>query len=60
MVETIGTGVTQVITWCGNVLNAIFGASGSWAAVLPIIGISVGMTVVGFGIATIKNLIGRY
>ncbi len=60
MLSTITTGVTSLIGWVGEVLGGIFTEAGAFSAVLPIIGISVGMTVVGFGIATIKSLIGRY
>ena len=66
MLATITSGFNALITMSGTVVNAIFGAvadgstSGSWGAILPVVGISVGMTIVGFGIATVKNLIGRY
>lgn len=55
MLEAIGTGVTSVITWGGNVLTAI--TSGSMAAVLPVIGVTIGLGIVGWGIKTIKSLV---
>lgn len=57
MLEAIGTGVTQVIDWGGDVLSAIVGESGSMAAVLPVVGIAIGMGIVGWGISTIKSLV---
>lgn len=55
MLEAIGTGVTSVITWGGNVLTAI--TSGSMAGVLPVIGVTIGLGIVGWGIKTIKSLV---
>lgn len=55
MLEAIGTGVTSVIGWGGNVLTAI--TTGSMSAVLPVVGVTVGLGIVGWGIKTIKSLV---
>ncbi len=55
MLEAISAGVTQVITWAGGVLTAI--TTGSMSAVLPVIGVAIGIAVVGWGIRTIKSLV---
>lgn len=55
MLEAISTGVTSVIGWGGNVLTAI--TTGSMSAVLPVVGIAIGLGIVGWGIATIKSLV---
>lgn len=55
MLESIGSGVTSAVEFCGEVLTAI--TSGSMATVLPVIGLSIGMGVVGFAIAKIKSLV---
>lgn len=57
MLSAIGTGVTEVISWGGEVLSAITAEAGSFSAVLPVIGISIGLGIVGWGIATIKSLV---
>lgn len=57
MLAAIGTGVTEVIGWGGEVLTAIVGETGSMNAVLPVIGIAIGLGIVGWGIATIKSLV---
>lgn len=57
MLAAIGSGVTEVISWGGEVLTAITGTDGAFAAVLPVIGISIGLGIVGWGIATIKSLV---
>lgn len=60
MVETITAGVTAVIGWAGQVVASIFGSEGALADLLPIIGVSVGIGIVGFGIRTIKNVVWGY
>ena len=55
MLNAIGSGVTQVISWAGDVLTSI--TTGSMSAVLPVIGVAIGMAVVGWGIRTIKSLV---
>ena len=47
MLEVITDGFSALVGFTGNVISAIFN-------------ISIGMTIVGFGISTVKNLIGRY
>lgn len=57
MLEAIGTGVTQAITFAGNVVTAVVGESGALNGLLPAIGLAIGIGVIGWGIATIKNLV---
>lgn len=56
MLEQIASGVTQVISFGGEVVTALLGDNGAFAALLPVIGMSIGMGVVGWGIRTIKSL----
>lgn len=56
MLEAIGTGVTKVIALGGEVVTAILGTDGAFAALLPVIGLSIGMGIVGWGIRTVKSL----
>lgn len=56
MLAAIGTGVTEVIGYCGQVLTAIVGESGAMNAILPVIGLAIGFGVIGFGVRTIKSL----
>lgn len=60
MLAAIGSGVTEVISWGGEVLTAITGAEGAFSAVLPVIGVSIGLGIVGWAIATIKSLVWGY
>lgn len=55
MLASISTGVTSAIEFCGEVLTSI--TSGDMSTVLPVIGLSIGMGVIGFAIAKIKSLV---
>lgn len=55
MLDAIGLGVTSAVGFCGEVLTSI--TTGDMAVVLPVIGLSIGMGVVGFAIAKIKSLV---
>lgn len=60
MAAAITAGITSAIGAVGDVISAIFGTDGTWAAILPVIGLGVGVFVIGFAIRTIKNLIQGY
>lgn len=56
MLEAIGTGVTKSITFAGEVITAIVGETGAMAAILPVIGLAIGLGIVGWGVRTVKSL----
>ena len=60
MLAAITTGVTTIITYVGNVITAITGASGAWKDLLPVIGLCIGVMFVMFAITTVKSLIKGY
>lgn len=60
MLAAVAAGVTNAITYIGEVISAIADSNGAFAAVLPLIGLAVGMFVVSFGIGTVKRLIKGY
>lgn len=60
MLDAIGTGVTSVITYVGNVITAITGSTGAWKDLLPVIGLSVGVMFVMYAIRFVKSLIKGY
>lgn len=57
MLAAVTTGVTNVINWFGSVISAIGGAEGSWADLLPFLGIAVGIFVVFAGVRLIKSVV---
>lgn len=60
MLSAVATGVTSAITYIGEVIEAIAGTNGAFAAVLPLVGLAIGMFVVSFGIGVVKSLIKGY
>lgn len=60
MLDTIGSGVSFIIANVGKVVSALFTENGHFAALLPIVGVAVGIGIVGFGIRTIKNVVWGY
>ena len=59
MLDAIGTGVTTVITYVGNVISAITSASGAWKDLLPVIGLGIGVMFVMFAITTVKGFVSK-
>lgn len=61
IISDIGTAISGIIGWIGNVISAMFGAvvegnaiSGSWAAVLPFVILGVGVSFVMLGVRIYK------
>ena len=52
----IGNGVTAVIGYAGDVADALFTSGGELASLLCVVGLSVGLGIVGWGIRTVKSL----
>lgn len=56
MMSAIGSGITAVIGYAGEVISALTGAEGAFADLLPVVGMAVGIGLVGWGIRTVKSL----
>lgn len=62
MLTAIGQGVTSVISWIGEVITAIVTsagegtAAGAFNALLPVIGIGIGASVIFLGVKLIRSL----
>lgn len=56
MMSAIGTGITSVIGYAGEVVTALVGESGALSALLPVVGMAVGIGLVGWGIRVVKSL----
>ena len=56
MMNAIGSGVTAVIGYAGEVVTSLISESGELAALLPVIGMAIGIGLVGWGIRTVKSL----
>lgn len=55
MIEAATTGLTTAIGWVGTVVEALIGTDGKLASLLPLIGISVGISALMLGIKGIKS-----
>ena len=55
MITSIGTALTSVLTWIGQVVGSITGAEGQLKELLPIFGIGIAVTVVMLGIRVLRG-----
>ena len=55
MIASIGTALTSVITWIGQVVGAITTEAGSLKELLPIFGIGIAVSVVMLGIRVLRG-----
>ncbi len=46
MIEAIGSGLTSVISWFGDVVTALTSSSGALAPLLPLFAIGIGVSLV--------------
>lgn len=58
MVTAVTNGVGSVIDYVGDTITAIM--SGAWSALLPVIGLGVGVVFVVYGVRFVKSLIKGY
>lgn len=56
MIEAIGTGLTSVVEWMGDVVSAVVSTDGALNALLPVFAIGVGVSLVAMGIKFIRSL----
>lgn len=57
MIEAIGTGLTSIISWVGQVVDALVTTEGELAALLPLFAIGVAASALFLAIKGIKSLI---
>lgn len=60
MVESITTGVDSAISMIGKVISAITTTGGAWSAIMPVVGLAIGLFIVSVAISTVKKLIKGY
>lgn len=56
LIEDLGAVITGVISWIGEVIGSLFGASGSWAAMLGFVMLGCACTLILMGVHVIKSL----
>lgn len=56
MLAAIGSAVTQLITWVGQVISAIVGAEGAMSDLLPVFAIGIGVSVILVAVKIIRKV----
>ena len=49
------TGLTQAVSWVGTVIEALVGADGALGPLWPLIGVSIGISALLFGVKIMKG-----
>lgn len=57
MLEAVSSGITTVIGWVGDVVEALVGTDGALAALLPLFAIGVAVSAILLGIKIVRGLI---
>jgi hypothetical protein len=57
MLEAVGTGITSVIGWIGDVITALTTTEGELAALLPLFAVGIAISAVLLGVKVIKSLV---
>lgn len=57
LIAAIGDGLSAIITWIGDVITALTGTNGALAPLLPLLGISIGVSALLLAFRTIRSVI---
>lgn len=57
MLEAVGTGITTVIGWIGDVISALTATEGELSALLPLFAIGIAISAVLLGVKIIKSIV---
>lgn len=57
MLEAVGTGITTVIGWVGDVVNALVTTEGELSALLPLFAIGIAISGIMLGIKVVKGIV---
>lgn len=57
MLDAVGTGINQVITWVGTFITALTGENGALSALLPLFAIGISISAILLGIRIVKSVV---
>jgi len=57
ILTTIGNVVTQMVTWVGSVITALFGAEGTWSQAGDFLFIGVGITILLTAVGIVRSFV---
>lgn len=56
MIESIGSGLTTVIGWAGDVIDALVNTDGALSALLPVFSVGIAISLVFLGIKVVREV----
>jgi hypothetical protein len=57
MLEAVGTGITSVIGWIGDIVTALTATDGALAPLLALFSVGIAISAVMLGVKVIKSLV---
>lgn len=57
MLEAVGTGITTVIGWVGDVVNALITTEGELAALLPLFAVGIAISAIMLGVKIVRGIV---
>lgn len=57
MLAAVTSALSEVITWCGDIITAITGESGALKELLPLFAVGIAISVVFLGVKVIKSIV---
>ena len=57
MLEAVGTGITTVIGWVGDVVDALVTTDGALGALLPLFAVGIAISAIMLGIKIVRGII---
>lgn len=57
MLEAVGTGITTVIGWVGEVVDALVTTDGALGALLPLFAVGVAISAILLGVKIVRGII---
>lgn len=57
LITTIGTVLTAAISWVGDVVESLFGASGELASLTPFLALGLGIGILGLGVKYVRSFV---
>lgn len=57
MLQEVGTGITTVIGWVGNVVDALVTAEGALGELLPLFAVGIAISAIMLGIKIVRGIV---
>lgn len=57
MLEAVSSGITNVLSWVGDVITALFGESGALKDLAPLFAIGISISAIMLGVKLIKGMV---